>query len=77
MLSKFNEKTQKIISVAESISFDLGHVSVGSEHLLLSFLKIKDNKLRMILAGYSVTYEKIKEQIISLFGKKDNKPFRQ
>ena len=37
MLSKFNEKAQKIISVAESISFDLGHVSVGSEHLLLIF----------------------------------------
>ena len=75
MLSKFNEKAQKIVAVAESIAFDFGHVSVGSEHLLLSFLKIKDNKLRMILAGYSITYEKIKDQIISLFGKKDNKPY--
>ena len=75
MLSKFNEKAQKIVAVAESIAFDFGHVSVGSEHLLLSFLKIKDNKLRMILAGYAITYEKIRDQIISLFGKKDNKPY--
>ena len=29
----------------------------------------------MILAGYSITYEKIKDQIISLFGKKENKPY--
>ena len=28
--------------------------------------EIKDNKLRMILAGYSITYEKIKDQIIKL-----------
>ena len=34
MLSKFNEKTQKAIAIAESIAFDLGHMSVGTEHLL-------------------------------------------
>ena len=75
MLNKFNEKAQKIVAVAESIAFDFGHVSVGSEHLLLSFLKVKDSKLRMILAGYSITYEKIRDQIISLFGKKDTQPY--
>ena len=75
MLNKFNEKAQKVISVAESIAFDFGHISVGSEHLLLAFLKIKDNKLRMILAGYSITYEKIKDQIVALFGKKETQPY--
>ncbi len=75
MLSKFNEKAQKIIAVSESIAFDFGHVSVGSEHLLLAFLKVKDSKLRMILAGYSLTYEKIRDQIIALFGKKDTQPY--
>ena len=75
MLNKFNEKAQKIIAVSESIAFDLGHISVGSEHLLLSFLKIKDSKLRMILVGYSLTYEKLKDQIITLFGKKDTQPY--
>ena len=75
MLSKFNEKAQKIVAVSESIAFDLGHVSVGSEHLLLAFLKVKDSKLRMILANYSITYEKIKDQIIALFGKKDTQPY--
>lgn len=75
MLNKFNEKAQKIVAVAESIAFDFGHVSVGSEHLLLSFLKVKDSKLRMILAGYSITYEKIRDQIISLFGKNDTQPY--
>ena len=75
MLSKFNEKAQKIVAVSESIAFDFGHVSVGSEHLLLAFLKVKDSKLRMILSAYSITYEKIKDQVIALFGKKDTQPY--
>ena len=37
MLANFNEKSQKLIAIAESIAFDLGHSSVGCEHLLLSF----------------------------------------
>ena len=40
MITNFCEKAQKIIAVAESIAFDFGHTSVGSEHLLLSFLKV-------------------------------------
>lgn len=32
--------------VAESLSFDFGHQNVGSEHLLLSLLKIHDNQLK-------------------------------
>lgn len=75
MLSKFNEKTQKAIAIAESIAFDLGHMSVGTEHLLLAFLKVRESKLRTILNGYQLSYEDLKEQIISLFGKKDNKTY--
>ena len=42
MIANFSDKAQKIIAVAESIAFDFGHSSVGSEHLLLSFLKSYD-----------------------------------
>lgn len=75
MLGKFNEKTQKAIAIAESIAFDLGHMSVGTEHLLLAFLKVRESKLRSILHGYQLTYEDLKEQIISLFGKKETKTY--
>ena len=46
MINSFCEKAQKVIAVAESIAFDFGHSSVGSEHLLLAFLKIKDTKIK-------------------------------
>ena len=70
MLNKFQDKAQKAIALAESIAFDLGQSNVGSEHLLLSFLKTKDNKLKSLLEKENITYEVIKEEIIALFGKK-------
>ena len=75
MLNKFNEKTQKAIAIAESIAFDLGHMSVGTEHLLLALLKVRESRLRSILSAYQINYEDLKEQIISLFGKKENKTY--
>lgn len=75
MLNKFHDKAQRIIALAESIAFDLGQSSVGTEHLLLAFLKTKDNKLRLFLEKEGIFYEDIKEEVISLFGKKNNKPF--
>ena len=44
MLNKFQDKAQKVIALSESIAFELGQSSVGSEHLLLALLKQKDNK---------------------------------
>ena len=54
MLTKFDEQAQKAIVVGESIAFDLGHNNVGSEHLLLSLLKISDSKLRELVKKYDV-----------------------
>ena len=61
MITNFSEKAQKIIAVAESIAFDFGHSSVGSEHLLLSFLKVKDTKIKKILDINGRTYYNILE----------------
>ncbi len=75
MMADFSEKAQKIIAVAESIAFDFGHSSVGSEHLLLSFLKVKENKLKMLLEKQNITYELVKNDLLSLFEKKETLPF--
>ena len=42
MLTQFDEITQKAIVIAESLAFDMGHSSVGRDHLLLSLIKMKD-----------------------------------
>jgi len=75
MINKFQDKAQRMIALAESIAFDLGQSSVGTEHLLLAFCKSKDNKLKNLLEKEGITYDTLKADIISLFGKKANKPF--
>lgn len=75
MLGRFSEKAQKAMAIAESIAFDFGHTSVGTEHLLLALLKIKESKLRLMLLKHSVNFEIIKDDVIQLFGKKDIQPF--
>ena len=50
MLSRFNDKAQRAIALAESLAFDFGHNSVGTEHLLLALLKIKDAFPKIIIA---------------------------
>ena len=74
-ISKFNEKTQKIVAIAESQAFDFGHVRVGTEHLLLALLKVKESKLKTILNQNQITYEIVKEKIVDLFGPKAFQPF--
>lgn len=75
MLTKFNEQAQKAIVIAESIAFDLGHNNVGSEHLLLSLLKMSDAKLKTLLIEYNVDDKKIYDDIVRLFGENDSQPF--
>lgn len=75
MLTKFNEQAQKAIVIAESIAFDLGHNNVGSEHLLLSLLKMSDSKLKTLLQEYNVDDKKIYDDIVRLFGENDSQPF--
>ena len=75
MLSRFNDKAQRAIALAESLAFDFGHNSVGTEHLLLALLKIKDTKIKSILESYNVTASLFQEELIELFGQKSTQPF--
>ena len=75
MLTQFHEQAQKAIVIAESIAFDLGHSHVGSEHLLLSVLKMKEIPLTKMLKTYHVDDDVIYKDIVRLFGKKDIQPF--
>ena len=75
LLKEFDEQAQKAIVVAESISFDFGHQNVGSEHLLLSLLKMHDNQLKRLLKKYKVNEEVVEEDIKRLFGTNDDQPF--
>ena len=59
MLEKFCLEAQRIISSAESLSFDLSHNSIASEHFLLAVLKIPDNLMTIMLKKHGVTFKSV------------------
>ena len=68
MFSKFNETTKKILLDAKNEMMELNHPYVGSEHLILSILKSKDNKVVEVLKKYNITYQNYKDRIIEIIG---------
>lgn len=77
MLDKFSSGAQRIISIAEALSFEFNHASVGSEHLLLSFLKCKDNIISKELGKKEIDYFNFKDKIKSLYEEDENNIYIQ
>jgi len=67
MFSKFGEDAQKVLMYSKKEMKDLKHPYVGSEHLILSLLKL-DNDFSSKLKNYGVTYSKFKDKLIEMIG---------
>ena len=72
MLEKFSSGAQRIISIAEALAFELNHPTVGSEHLLLSFLKLGDNTLAKELSKFKIDYYSFYPVIQNLYQEQED-----
>ncbi len=72
MFSKFDESSQKILTIAKKEMMDLNHPYVGTEHLVLSILK-EDNPISKKLKNYNLNYDLFKSEIIRIIGKGSKK----
>lgn len=72
MLEKFSSASQRIISLAEALAFEFNHPTVGSEHLLLGFLKCKDNQISKELNKLGIDFLSMKEKIRGLYQESDD-----
>ena len=67
MYNSFTEEARKILVAAKEEMKKLKHPYVGSEHLLLSILKDK-NEISEKLKDYNLDYKKFKQEIIDIVG---------
>ena len=67
MFNSFDEEARKILIGAKAEMQKLKHPYVGSEHLLLSILKEK-NEISKKLIEYDLTYKKLSDEIINIVG---------
>ena len=68
MFSRFSEEAQKALILAKKEMNNLRHPYVGSEHLFLSILSMKDLEIVSALASYNITYEVFKSELIRIVG---------
>ena len=68
MFSRFSEEAQKALILAKKEMNNLRHPYVGSEHLFLSILSMKDLEIVSVLASYNITYEVFKKELIRIIG---------
>ena len=71
MFNSFDEDARKILINAKVEMKNLKHPYVGSEHLLLSILKNK-NEISKRLKEYDLTYQRLKDEIIDIVGMGSN-----
>ncbi len=62
---EFGEEARQIISLSFLISSDLGHVYVGSEHLLLAILKQEQYEFVKDLAKSNFDFESVKQGLLN------------
>lgn len=68
MSNRFTEKAEKALNNAINIAEAFGHTYIGSEHILLSVLEIKDSSASVILTKNGLTPEKVKTAIKEISG---------
>ena len=67
MFQNFSEEARKTITMAKEEMLLLHHPYVGSEHLLLSILKGKNNVCKR-LKEYHLSYDNFKEELVKTIG---------
>jgi len=72
MYNSFTDEAKKILISAKEEMLDLNHPYVGSEHLILSILKDK-NEVSKRLQKYQLDYKIFKEELIKIVGKGSKK----
>ena len=68
MFSRFSEEAQKALILSKKEMNNLRHPYVGSEHLFLAILSMKDLDITKTLASYNITYEMFKKELIKVVG---------
>lgn len=67
MFSKFSEEAQKVLVNAKKEMKELKHPYVGSEHLFLALLSMKNDSSKK-LNEFGITYSKFRDKLIELVG---------
>ncbi|MCS7151677.1 MAG: ATP-dependent Clp protease ATP-binding subunit [Endomicrobia bacterium] len=64
----FSPRAKKVLEYAVEEANMMGHIYVGTEHILLGLLREKEGVAARVLEYLGVTYEDVQEEVLSLLG---------
>ncbi|MCS7230905.1 MAG: ATP-dependent Clp protease ATP-binding subunit [Elusimicrobiota bacterium] len=67
----FSPRAKKVLEYAVEEANSMGHIYVGTEHILLGLLREKDGVAARVLEYLGVTYEDVQNEIFSILGEPD------
>ncbi|MEN3013203.1 MAG: ATP-dependent Clp protease ATP-binding subunit [Endomicrobiia bacterium] len=68
----FSPRAKKVLEYAVEEANNMGHIYVGTEHILLGLLREKDGVAARVLEYLGVTYEDVQSEIFSILGEHDS-----
>ena len=71
MYDRFSRESMEMIAVSQEEAESWHHSYVGTEHLLLAFLKLTDSEVHQFLTAQGVSYEKVASMIEEEKGRGD------
>ncbi len=70
----FSPRAKKVLEYAVDEANSMGHIYVGTEHILLGLLREKEGVAARVLEYLGVTYEDVQEEIFALLGEVETPP---
>jgi ATP-dependent Clp protease ATP-binding subunit ClpC len=73
MLNRFTERARKVLALAQQEALRLGHVYIGTEHILLGLLSEGEGVAAKALGSLNINLEAVRSQVESVIGHGEEK----
>ncbi|MBQ9949681.1 MAG: ATP-dependent Clp protease ATP-binding subunit, partial [Clostridia bacterium] len=68
IFERFTADAMQVINESKKAAVDMGHNYIGSEHLLMGLLRVKNATAASVLSGYSVTEDEVRDMAEQMVG---------
>ena len=77
MFERFTEPARRVVVFAQEEARSLGHLHIGTEHLLLGLLRDEREIPAVVLARRGVTLDAARARVVAIVGSSDERPAGQ
>ncbi|MGY4766531.1 Clp protease N-terminal domain-containing protein [Kribbella sp. CWNU-51] len=69
MFERFSDPAKRVVALAQEEARKLGHVYIGTEHLLLGLIEEGQGIAERVLAGFGITAPAVRDLVVEILGR--------